>query len=194
MKNKLKTKDLIYIGAYSAIYMVVATVCTMILKIIAFFALYGLQITAGIFCASIYFLCAMKIKKFGAITTVGVLIGMMSGVAGHIYTLFLSLPIGFIADVIENKGNYQSKAMLNLSYIVFNLLTVTQTLNFLTAKDQVLEQYTQYYGEEYAKTLNELATTFMVVPQIILAIVGAMLGSFFANKLLEKHFKKAGVV
>lgn len=190
--KKLETKDLIYSGGYAVIYMIVAMICSMLLGFIPFLAIYGFQLAVGVACSTIYMLFARKVRKFGAVTILALLVGMMSAGGGHIYTLFLALPIGLVADFICHLGKYESKNMYNLSYIIFNLLSVTPTLNLLTAKEATLKQYGDYYNEDYVIALELLITNYMVYVQGALAILGGILGVLFANRMLKKHFNKVG--
>ncbi|MFI3116126.1 MAG: MptD family putative ECF transporter S component [Clostridia bacterium] len=192
MKN-LKTKDLIYSGTFAVLYMIVAMITSMIVGIVPFLSIYGYQVVVGIACSTIYFMFVMKLKKFGAITILATLIGIMGAGSGHIFTLFLAFPIGLIADFVCKIGKYESKTMYNLSYIIFNLLSVTPTLTFITAKDATIQLCIDYYGQDYGDAIELLITNYMLYVQIVLAIIGGILGVIFAQKMLKKHFSKVGM-
>lgn len=191
--KELKTKDLIYAGGYAVIYMIVAVISSMLLGFIPFLAIYGFQLVVGVTGATIYLLFAMKIKKFGAITILATLVGLMSAGSGHIYTLLLAFPIGLVADFVCKLGKYESKFFYELSYVIFNLLTITPALNFVIAKDASIKMCLDYYGQDYVDVLETLITNYMIPVQVVLAIIGGILGSIFANKLMKKHFEKIGM-
>lgn len=190
--KKLQTKDLIYSGGYAVLYMIVAMVSSMAMGVMPILTVYGFPLVAGVVCSCIYFLYAMKIKKIGAITILAVLLGIMSASGGHIYTIFLAIPIGALADFIAFSGKYKSKAMLNLSYVVFNFLTVTPMLSFLTAKEATLKQYEDYFNAEYAQAIDAIISNYTIYVQVCFSVLGAILGILFANRLLKKHFNKVG--
>ncbi len=194
MNTKLETKDLIYAGGFSVLYMILAMISSMIMWFVPFLAIYGFQFVTGVACAPIYFLYAMKIKKFGGISIFATLIGLMSLAAGHYYTVIFAIPLGILADFICKLGKYEKIPLFFTSYLVFNLLTVSPTLMFLTAKDATVQMCVEYYGEDYGETLSALITGYMLPIQTVLAILGGIIGGFLAQKLMKKHFKKAGVL
>ncbi len=190
----LKTKDLIYAGGFAVVYMVVAMIASMVLGIVPILSLYAVQILIGFACGSIYFMYAMKLKKFGAITILALLVGLMSAGSGHIYTLFLAVPVGLLADFIAKLGQYKSKKMYGLSYIAFNLITVTPFLSYVVAREETVAMCVEYYGEGYGTAIDLLISDMLIPIQLVLAVIGGILGVLFANKLMKKHFEKAGVI
>ncbi len=194
MNNKIATKDLIYAGGFAVIYMIMAMICSMLVWFVPVLAIYGFQFFAGVACAPIYYLYAMKIRKFGGIAIFSILVGLMCIAAGHIYVLFFSFPLGFLADFLCKLGKYEKKSMFFLSYVVFNLLTIAPTLMFITAKDATVQMCVDYYGEEYGDAISNLITSYMLPVQTVLAILGGIVGGFVAMKMMSKHFQKAGVL
>lgn len=194
MKNKLVTKDLIYAGGFGVLYMILAMISSMVVWFVPFLAIYGYQFVTGVVCAPVYNLYVMKIRKFGCLAIFATLVGLMSAASGHIYTLIIAIPLGFLADYICKLGNYQKTYLFFASYVVFNLLTVTPTLMFITAKEATVQMCVDYYGADYGETLSALITDYMLPVQTILAVIGGIVGGFLALKLMDKHFKKAGVL
>lgn len=194
LKNNLKTKDLIYAGGFAVLYMIIAMITSMIVWFVPFLAIYGFQFATGVVCAPVYYLYAMKIKKFGGIAIFSTLIGIMCVGAGHIYTLIFAIPLGFLADFICKMGKYEKKTGFFISYVIFNLLTIAPTLMFVTAKDATVQMCIEYYGEDYGDSISALITHYMVPAQTVLALLGGIVGGFLALKLMKKHFEKAGVL
>lgn len=112
MKNKLKTKDLIYAGAFAAVYLVV------VLGFVPFLYLFVSTFAVGVVGATIYLMYVMKVKKFGAILILATLFGLMTSTGGHPYSIIFAIPLGIIADCIAKTGKYESKKMNSLSFIV----------------------------------------------------------------------------
>lgn len=190
----MKTKDLIYTGGFAVVYMIVGMIFSVILGFIPILSLYGLQILVGITCSTVYLMFVMKTKKFGAITLFALLLGILNGASGHIYTLFFALPIGLVADYICKIGKYNSKRMYYISYVFFNLITVPPYLNYVLAKEATLQMCFEYYGQDYADAIELLLSSYLIPIQCVLALIGGVLGAIFADKIMKKHFKKAGVV
>ena len=61
-------------------------------------------------------------------------------------------------------------------------------------RDSFMEVTAEYYGAAYAQILSDLTPPWIIVPLLILAVVGGMIGNAFTKKALGKHFRKAGIV
>lgn len=195
-KTKLKTKDLIYAGAFAALYIIALFIIVMTVGMIPILYLIS-PLFVGIIGATIYMMYVTKVKKFGAILILTILFGLIMSSSGHGFTILLCIPIGIVAELIAKAGAYNSKKMFSLSYIVFNITMVAPFYGLYFASEHFIEECYLYYGEEYANVISNVVNTyglaFMGI-QALLAIVGAAIGVFVASKLFKKHFEKAGIV
>lgn len=194
MKNKMKTKDLIYAGAFAAVYIVLMFVTVTVLGFIPFLYLFASPFVVGLVAATVYFMYVMKVKKIGAILILAVMFGLVTSTGGHPYSIIFAIPLGIIADFLAKIGKYESKKFNTLSYMVFNLTMIGPFMTLAVAKDTFVETCVEYYGEAYGDAIASLATDWLIYAQACLAVVGALFGSLLAMKLLKKHFEKAGVV
>ena len=62
------------------------------------------------------------------------------------------------------------------------------------AKDQFLAISESYYGPERTALLDSLTPDWIWYAQLALAFVGGIIGAFIGNRLVKKHFEKAGIV
>lgn len=192
MKEKLKTRDLIYAGAFAAIYLVLMLVIVMGSGMIP--VLYVMvPLTVGIICGTVYLVYISKVRKFGAILILAVLFGIITGV-NSVYSIVWSVLMGLLAELIVRAGQYQSKKMFVMSYWVFNLNMVGPFFMLFYAKDTFLKIAAEYNSPEYAAELDRLTPIWIIGVQAVLAFVGAIIGSLIGSKLIKKHFEKAGVV
>ncbi len=113
-KTKLKTKDLIYAGAFAAIYIISIFIIVSVLGFIPIAYLIS-PLFVGIICAPIYMMYVTKVKKFGAILILATLFGLIMSSSGHSLTILMCIPLGLIAEFIAKAGNYNSKKMFSLS-------------------------------------------------------------------------------
>ena len=195
-KNKLKTKDLIYAGAFAAIYLIAMFIIVMTFGMVPILYILA-PLIVGIVCATIYMMYVSKVKKFGAILILAVLFGGIMSASGHIYAIICAIPLGLLAELIAKKNGYQSKKMITLSYAVFNLTMVGPFLTLYTATESFIAETKLYYGDVYANALSGFITDFglmLLVIQIVIAIIGAFIGGLLASVLFKKHFEKAGLV
>ncbi len=192
MKGKLKTRDLIYAGAFGAVYLILMLVIVMGSGIVP--VLYILSpLTVGIICATVYMLYVIKIKKFGAILILAVLFGLVSSV-NSVYALAWTVLTGIAAELIARAGKYQSKKMFMVSYWIFNLNMIGPFLMLIYAKQQFIDMCVEYYGKDYAAAVDALTPSWIIFALAGLAVVGAVIGTLLASGFIRKHFEKAGVV
>lgn len=192
MKNKLKTKDLIYAGAFGAIYLVAALVIVMGTGIIP--VLYILSpLIVGVICATVYMVYVTKVRKFGAILILAVLFGLVTSSVSFL-PLIWSVAMGIIAELIARGGKYHSKSMFMVSYLVFNLNMIGPFFMLVYAKKQFLTMSIKYYGEEYGRVIDKLTPSWIIFALAALAVAGALIGVLLAGGFMKKHFEKAGIV
>lgn len=190
--KKMRTKELIFAGAFGAIYIVVMLLVVMLFGTVPI--LYILTpLPVGIICATIYELCVLKVRKFGAALILGVLFAVTS-CSGYLPGLIIAVVVALLAELVILAGKYKSKLMFLLSYLVFNLNMVCPFTNLYFNRDAFMSMATEYYGADYANGVAQLATSWLPLIQIGLAVLGAGIGAFVASKLIKKHFEKAGIV
>lgn len=191
--KKLNTKDLIYAGAFCALYIMVMLIVVMgsgmLLPILYFIA----PLTVGAVAGTVYMLYVMKIRKFGAALILGILFLLATG---HLtwYSLAVVIGASLLAELIIYLGKYTSKKMYMLSYVFFNLTMAAPFLSFVFNLQDSLEVTKSYYGEARAQVYASLFGPGFFVFTIALALAGGAIGALIASKLVKKHFDKAGII
>ena len=187
--KKLRTKDLIYAGAFGAIYIVL-----MLLVVLGTSAIPVLYIiapfTVGVVCATVYELCVLKVHKFGPALILGVLFALVA-CSGNVLGMALAVLAAVVAELIIMAGKYKSKKMFLLSFLAFNLNMVCPYTMLYFHKDEFT---VSFYGQAFADELSKYAVNGLAFIQIALALVGAAIGVLIASKLIRKHFEKANIV
>lgn len=190
--KKLRTKDLIYAGAFGAIYIVL--MLAIVLTTGAVPILYILEpLFVGIVCATVYELCVLKVHKFGAALILGILFALVA-CSGYLVAMVLAILCAVLAELVIKAGGYKSRKMFLLSFVAFNLNMVCPFTQLYFKTDEFLSISENFYGKEYADGIAALAQGWLPFLQIALAIVGALIGTAIASKLISKHFEKAGIV
>ena len=192
MKAKLKAKDLIYAGAFAALYLILMVVLVTMMGMIPI--TYILRpLVVGIVCAPVYMLYISKVKKFGAILILGVLFGVVT--MNHtIFSLVTAIIFGIIAELICKSGNYESKQKMKMSFWIFNLNMIGPYLILVYAKPQYLAMTESFAGAEYAQAMDAITPSWIILVLAALAVIGGMIGTALSDKLMKKHFEKAGLV
>lgn len=190
--KKMKTKDLIYAGAFGAIYIVLMLIIVMGSGMIPILYLVA-PLTVGLVCGTVYELCVLKVRKFGAALILGVLFALIAA-AGNVIGLIAAIVAALAAELIIKAGSYRSKKMYLASFVVFNLNMACPYIMLFLARDKFLAIAAQYYGQTYADGLAALAPNWIWLVTVGCAVLGGIGGAAIANKLIEKHFAKAGII
>jgi len=191
--NKIKGKDLITVGIYTALY-------------IAVIFLVGMFNAIPILYPVIMFLCPLiagipmmlyytKIDKFGMLTISGIIYAAFFYISGYTWIcVVIIIPSLFLADVILKIGGYKRFIAIMISYMVMSLSIISGPANLWFAGEGYWDNIRDSMGDQYADQLAKYMPTWMLPVAIGVIFVGAILGAFLGKKMMNKHFKKAGIV
>ena len=191
-QGRINGKDLINIGIYAAIYCVVVTATAMLGFIPIFLPLLSVicPLVGGIPMMLFY----TKVKKFGMITIMGIIIGLFLMITGMgIWPVICGVVFGLLADFIAKSGGYASAKKSILSYAT---LCLTIFGNYIPLYLNIDEYFStrQSFGEEYITALTSIMQPWTAPLIFIACFVFGALGAVLGQKLLKKHFEKAGIV
>ncbi|MFI3202623.1 MAG: MptD family putative ECF transporter S component [Eubacteriales bacterium] len=193
--GKLTAKDLIYTGAFGALYFVGMFAVVGIFGMVPVLYLVA-PLPVGVVCATIYIMYVSKVQKFGAILILSALFCIIFMSSAGILAP-IAIVAGLLAEFVASRGKYQSKKMVSMSYIAFNLVMMMPYLQLCFMTSTFMDLTVEYYGQSYADAIQQVLDIFgqgLIVVEILLAVVGAFIGIMLANKLFKKHFEKAGLV
>ena len=128
--GRLGGKDLINIGIFTAIYFVVvfAVACLGFVPILMAAICGIIPLIAGI----PYLLFLTRARKFGMITILGLLTGIIMFITGMGYfSIATGLVCGLVADLIWKSGGYSSASRAVVSHGVFSCWIIGNFLPFL---------------------------------------------------------------
>ncbi len=193
--NKLKAKDFITVGIFTAIILVVEFACGM-LGYIHPFIVASYVIMIPLVGAIPMMLFYTKVQKFGMITIMSILIAIMMFVLGM---GFLGAPLiiiaGVIADLIAKSGKYKSFKKTMISYGVFCLWICANYFPVIvTAESYRQDLIDEGYSAEYCNNLFLAINYKTIGVLLILCFVFGCLGALIGKAVVKKHFEKAGIV
>lgn len=192
-QKKMRTRDLIYAGAFGAIYLVVMLIIVMGTSMVPILYLIA-PLTVGLVCGTIYEMCVLKVRKFGAALILGVLFALVA-CGSNIVGMVIAILAALAAELIIRAGKYQSKKMYLASFVAFNINMACPYTMLVFAYDSFMTRVVEYYGQAYADGLMAVMPSSGIWLVILgLAILGGILGALVASKLIAKHFEKAGIV
>ncbi len=193
--NKLKVKDFITVGIFTAILFVVEFACGML----GFFhpyivASYVIMIPlVGCIPMMLFY---TKVEKFGMITIMSVLMAIIMFVTGM---GFLGAPLivgaGVIADLIAKSGGYKSFKKTAFSYGIFSMWICANYFPVVVTANSYREGLLEGgYSAEYCDNLFRAINYKTIGILLILCFVFGFIGAYIGKAVVKKHFEKAGIV
>lgn len=193
MNNKLQTKDLINLGLFTVLYFVLGCCVAIPIGFVPIF----LPILGALWTLITgipFMLFLTRVNKFGLVTLMGILSGLLMGLTGMGYWgVPLGLVFGFLGDMILKSGNYKSAKKGLIGYAVFSLWMVGTYIPMYFMVEASWKSFADSFGEEYADKVMAVMPTWSIVLVIAGIFVCALIGGVIGQKLLKKHFEKAGI-
>ena len=195
--NKLTVPDLISIGVFTALYFVLVTIATFGSAAIApGFNNVILPAVCALISGCVYMLLAAKLQKFGGISVMGIVMGLFFMTSGHFIISFAAnIVMGIVADFVARVSSYKSKKGLLLSYVLFSYSLFGPIIPMWFMKDAYVANL-EARGKDAAYIADLFAninmTTFVIA--VAATLVCALVGGWFGQKMVKKHFVKAGIV
>lgn len=194
--KKLKGKDLITAGIFAAIYFCVFMIGQLLSALHPVLWILFPGVVALLAGVPYYLLCA-KVQKTGAVFIMGMVTGLFAVLSGQDSVIEgITFLIGCgMAEIIRHATKYSSFKGNMIAYMFFSINTVGSPLPIWLMREKFFEKISVLgMPEDYINTLDALASSNMLILLFAAVIVGAVLGSLIAKKMLDKHFKKAGIV
>lgn len=191
--KKLTVKDLIFAGAFAAIYLIAVLAIMMLVGSVPILYVMCPGIL-GVLLGSIYLLSVTKVRKFGTALIIELLFACIStGFDPIAFTVCVVSAL--LAEICILIGKYKSKLWYAISYVFFNIGTAANFIRIFFAKDAYIENLQKRAGGSFADGMVKLLSPWWSWIMIIgLAVVGGIIGAFIGSKLVKKHFEKAEIV
>ena len=195
-ENKLQSRDFISIGVFTLIYAAVTVVVGGVSQMTPVtFPL--MPAAVALFTGPIFMLYTAKTPKRGALTIMGVIIGILSFASGMFWMMAVFYAVfGVLADLICASGKFKSFKRNLLGYCVFALPPMGGHVPMAILPEQfdafMAEKgdFSAFSGVIDAIGANWWALPLMAAITVLCAVISGMIG----RKLLRKHFERAGIV
>jgi energy-coupling factor transport system substrate-specific component len=194
-EKRLKPKDLINIGVFTAIYFAIMFVVACIGYIPIFIpALAALCPLAG---GITFMLFITKVPKFGAMLIMIVIIGILYMLMGGLSSWILPIGVvtGLIAEFIVKSGDYRSAKKAVLAYGVWCIAIFGNFVPVFFFRDAYYDSILDSgYGQEYADAYMNYMPNWIAPVLVVACFVFGCLGALIGRAVLKKHFARAGMV
>lgn len=201
MKNKKSTsiqlKDLIAVGVSTALYFIMVAIAAMpVVLLLPGYSYVFIPVSAALLTGTIFMLMVAKVPRFGAITIMGSIMGIFFFIMGRFPgALVICVLIALLSDLLAYFFKYKSKKGLLASFIVFSYSTIGPVIPLFLFPNLYVSELA-----EVGKDATYIQNIFSSISQntfyllIVGIFVAAIIGGLFGQRMMNKHFKKAGIV
>ena len=191
--RSLKPKDLITVGIFTALYFVVFFGFGML----GFFgpAVHAVGIVLGSLANGIVFaLYITRIRKPGMIFLTGIISSLLMVLTGHAWTTLVTAAVfSILAEIVLARGRYRSARASALAYGVFSLWVAGPILPLYYQHDAYIADIGKKMGDGYARAWETLFSPAFLLGLLAVVFVSSFLGGRLGQKMLRKHFMRAGI-
>lgn len=192
MSERLNVKDLITVGIFSVIIIVLIFIFGM-LGYVPILML-ALPILAALICGVPYMLFLTRVSKFGMVTLMGLILGCVMFLSGHTWVPIVTFTVcALVADIILKMGNYSSVKNSIISHGVFILGIMGNMLPFFILRDAYMAAMRSSMGNDYVNVVAPFLQTNVLIILIVLTFVFGLVSAYIGKIVLKKHFQKAGI-
>lgn len=188
-------RNLVNIGVFSCVYFVVMFASGMlgIFSPAMMFVgwIFGISINGVV-----VMLYLAKVPQVGALTIMGVVVGLGMLLTGHYWlTLVGLIPLAFVADLIAKSGNFRRPVTNGIAYGLFNMWHIFPLVPIFINADAYFEDVAQVMNStEYADRMRALFTLPVLSGWAVVVFVLSFVAALIGMRMLGKHFQRAGVV
>lgn len=189
--NKVNGKDLINVGIFTAIYCAASIVIFMLGFVPGFLPLYTvfIPVLSGI----VFMLFLTKVKKFGMIFLMGLLLGLIMLLTGmSFYALIVGSICALISEFVYRSGSYKNAGKAILTNGVFSIWIWSNFIPLFLNPNSYFAS--RSFSDEYVETIQRLLPLWMCPVLLVSCFVFGLLGGVLGRVILKKHFVKAGIV
>ncbi|WP_298522234.1 MptD family putative ECF transporter S component [uncultured Methanobrevibacter sp.] len=192
MSERLNVKDLITVGIFSVIIIVLIFIFGMLGYVPIL--MIALPILAALICGIPYMLFLTRVSKFGMVTLMGLIMGIVMFLSGHTWVPIVTFTVcAFIADCILKMGNYSSIKNAIISHGVFIIGIMGNMLPFFILKDAFMSAMRTSMGNDYVNVVAPFLQTNVLFVLFVLTFICGLISAYIGKLVLKKHFERAGI-
>lgn len=190
--NKLNAKDLINVGIYTAIYLVIFFVIGMLGAIPILYPLEYLLIP--VLTGIPFMLFLTKVEKFGMVSIMGIILAVFWYLMGYTWIPTITyIAAGLLSDFILSLGKYKSFKVSVAGYWIFSCAMIGCAAPMWLLTSTYMEQVRSVMGDEYVAGITKYMPSWMGIAGIGIILVSSVTGALLGRKMLKKHFERAGI-
>ncbi len=197
-RKKLTVKDIVTTAIMMALFLVVSVLIgmgTVTIPILYLYVAAGIEMFIG---AIFYLVAANRVNKHGLLFIWNIIYGLITASMGYMFMLPYFIGLATVCELLMiGKDTYRNPIRNMIGWSTYGAgmffgICIPCWVSWDSFQKQALESG---FSE---KTLNMqydiVSSPLLIILGILITVVLAALGILFAQKILQKHFKKAGIV
>lgn len=155
-----------------------------------------IPVSVALLTGTIFMLMVAKVPRFGAITIMGSVMGIFFFIMGRFPgALIICVLIAFLSDLLAYIFKYKSKKGLLASFIVFSYSTIGPVIPLFLFPNLYISELVEV-GKDATYIQNVFSSISQNTFYLLIAgiFIAAVIGGLFGQRMMNKHFKKAGIV
>ena len=182
-KKKFSIRDIMTIAAMMVICFIIMMVMSSLTLPFPLVYLYGSAGIDGFICAVFFLVAANRVNKHGLLFAWAGIYGLIQGVMGYMFLFPYFLAVGLIAELsMLGKDTYRNPLRTRIGW------TINCVGNFVGCAVPLW-----WAWDSYMQMAMVTSPALMLLGAAITAVL-TFLGTLFGQRLLRKHFQKAGIV
>lgn len=195
--KKWTVKDVITTVLLSVLLILIQLVVNMVCMVNDFVSMVLSVGFTMLLCAPIYFLMVGRVRQRGVSFVYMTILGIVFLIMGNWYLLPYYMVIGAICEAILWKNGWKSKKKMTAAWTIASLLYNGVNLLPLWFFWDTYEEFAVSSGMEQSyidSFVRYYSSPGWLIFIILFTTICGFIGSLTGGRLMDKHFKKAGVL
>lgn len=197
-KKKFGIRDIMTIAAMMVICFIIMMVMSSLTLPFPLVYLYGAAGIDGFICAIFFLVASYRVNKHGLLFAWAGIYGLIQGVMGYMFLLPYFLVVGALAEVsMFGKNAYRNPLRTTIGWTincVGNFVGCAVPLWWAWESYSAMALESGFTGETLSMQMAMVTSPRLMLLGACITAALTILGTLFGQKLLRKHFQKAGVV
>lgn len=196
--KKMTTKDVVTVAIMIALFYAISIVIGMSMVAVPVVYIYG---TAGIemFIGAIFYLVAAnRLNKHGLLFIWILIYGLITAAMGYVFMLPYFIGLAILCEIVMiGKDTYINPIRNMIGWSVYGAgmfmgIGVPCWITWESYQKQALES--GFADKTLTLQYNLVSSPKLLLLGVTITVILSALGVLFAQKILKKHFKKAGIL
>lgn len=197
-KQQFGTRDIMTIAAMMVICFIIMMIMSSLTLPFPLVYLYGSAGIDGFICAIFFLVASYRVNKHGLLFAWAGIYGLIQGVMGYMFLLPYFLAVGVFAEVsMLGKNTYRNPVRTTIGWTincVGNFVGCAVPLWWAWDSYSAMALESGFTGETLTMQMSMVKSPGLMLLGAAITAVLTVLGTLFGQRLLRKHFQKAGIV